>query len=666
MPRKRKADGQPVSPSVSAEGPSAIAPDHKKKVTRPDVAARLKRRHTIEEKAVKMKLASFCTSFELALEIDICAKGVTRTCVEASRFLNLHVLRSLDAGLAIPKLDQTYFYRLLSTVAGKPDSAAQQEFGFTIPVFEALRPHNMTRFDPRNAMQMLNYAGKGMLTACKNHVVLNISSRAAKAFKLFFKQLPQQYKAPDRNKVCSLYMRSMERQVVDAQATWQSLSRPPTAATVSAVQAYIDRDLQQYADLPLDIGGISSTERVKKRWWCYLRWLRDLQRVMEQHEARTFSILPLNTFDAKYITIDTGILHGLLARVAERIGEPGPGPLSAFRQHRQQHWEHFFRLTRAEGTNKRLNFEYMLLSDGYAVSVLLSQTKQQYADPEVYATVHATPDLRGKRVVAVDPGRRDLFTAVTSDAAGRDSYTRYSNAEYREKIGATKAQQKRRRWLESAALEQLLELPSAKTSSSAAMEHHIIALFKILDDVLHHNCAWRVRALRFTQYGCRQKVMHDICNRLETAGTDADDDRRVVIAYGAGSFSPSSKGHCPGPVKAVYRQLKRRGMAEVYKEGEAYSSQLCSCCHHKLVPMYGQGDSGAIHAVRRCLNTECWRTVWHRDRNAAQNIRHTFLHTCYYGSRPLVFTRAFQMRRRQHTRRRSSRSRPVDSVMPAL
>jgi hypothetical protein len=90
------------------------------------------------------------------------------------------------------------------------------------------------------------------------------------------------------------------------------------------------------------------------------------------------------------------------------------------------------------------------------------------------------------------------------------------------------------------------------------MMAHLTELFKILDALLLHNGAWRVRGLRFTQYGLKQKVMHDICERIITCNSDPKDTRPVVVAFGAGAFSASSGGQCSGPVKGVRRALQQK------------------------------------------------------------------------------------------------------------
>ena len=84
----------------------------------------------------------------------------------------------------------------------------------------------------------------------------------------------------------------------------------------------------------------------------------------------------------------------------------------------------------------------------------------------------------------------------------------------------------------------------------------------------------------------------------------------------------------------------------MYDVNEDYSSQLCSECHQKVEPMYGENSCGAIHGVRRCVTANCQRTLWNRDTNAALNILHIFLHEVLHGIGPVVFSRTYQVRLR--------------------
>ena len=181
------------------------------KRSRPDVAVRKKRRAEIHQSAVKMTLNKICFDYQLATEIEICVHGVTRKTIEASRFLNYYVLKLLEEGDEVPKLDQSFFYAAFTSMAGAEKAETMEMFGEALQDYNHLRPQNMERFDYRHVNQMLNYAGKDYMINCRNHVVLNISARVRKAFKLLFQSLPQQFKAEDWEKARHCFMRRMSR-----------------------------------------------------------------------------------------------------------------------------------------------------------------------------------------------------------------------------------------------------------------------------------------------------------------------------------------------------------------------------------------------------------------------------------------------------------------------
>jgi hypothetical protein len=192
--------------------------------------------------------------------------------------------------------------------------------------------------------------------------------------------------------------------------------------------------------------------------------------------------------------------------------------------------------------------------------------------------------------------------------------------------------------------EKLMELPTAKTADLNKMELHISSLLGILNKVLSLNLWKRVRELRFRQYARRQKVLHDIAETVVT-GDFQDDERDVVIAYGNATFT--TRERMPGPVKTIRRILQKR-KENIHFINENYTSQLCSGCHQKLDRMYDD-DGESIWAVKCCNNSKCKRTVWNRDVNACINIMYIFLSEVIQGIRPEIFTRQFQLRKKQIT-----------------
>ena len=142
-----------------------------------------------------------------------------------------------------------------------------RSFGEALQVCERVRPQDIDWFHYYHVPQMLNYAGKDYMTACKNHMVFNISARVGKAFRLFFDAFPHRFRAEDRNKAKHYYMKRMSHEcsAEEGEPMWQSFKRTPTEETQAAVVEYIDQRLERYQDLPLDTGGKRPVKRMEKR-----------------------------------------------------------------------------------------------------------------------------------------------------------------------------------------------------------------------------------------------------------------------------------------------------------------------------------------------------------------------------------------------------------------
>ncbi|GAB9473287.1 hypothetical protein Gpo141_00010442 [Globisporangium polare] len=106
----------------------------------------------------------------------------------------------------------------------------------------------------------------------------------------------------------------------------------------------------------------------------------------------------------------------LLRRVAERTGRTKPEALPTFRVAARAHWETYFKLSKAEGNNVRRDFERMLKTDGYAVSILLSKAKASGA------TLSPDINLAGERVVSVD-----LVSWAWLEKDGKPTFSHYSS-----------------------------------------------------------------------------------------------------------------------------------------------------------------------------------------------------------------------------------------------
>ena len=118
--------------------------------SRPDVRERLQRRKVIQNCAVKTTLRTFSLDDELTREIEACVHGVTRTAIEASRFMNYYVLKLLEEGEDVPKIDQSLLYAAFTTMAGSTLASTVEKFDEALQDYEHLRPPAMERFDCKN------------------------------------------------------------------------------------------------------------------------------------------------------------------------------------------------------------------------------------------------------------------------------------------------------------------------------------------------------------------------------------------------------------------------------------------------------------------------------------------------------------------------------------
>jgi hypothetical protein len=211
----------------------------------------------------------------------------------------------------VPKIDETSFYGAFTTMPGARKASTIENLGEALNDYKGLRPAGMARFDNESVEQMLLYSVREYLTAFKNHVVLNLVKPIEKAFMRLFRALKKKFTAKNRYNFGATSGGRMAREVGPGaeDAMWADVTEVPDAATRAALRAYVDRNLDKYANLPLDAAGPYQTYVVEKRWWAYLRWLHVLHIIkhekatlaelhdIEFKQARMFSILPLCSYD---------------------------------------------------------------------------------------------------------------------------------------------------------------------------------------------------------------------------------------------------------------------------------------------------------------------------------------------------------------------------------
>ena len=197
------------------------------------------------------------------------------------------------------------------------------------------------------------------------------------------------------------------------------------------------------------------------------------------------------------------------------------------------------------------------------------------------------------RLVAVDPGRRSIFTAAVHDRDGLEQDLQaisptlsqryrsfsWSNKRWHEVSGTNEHNAKRRKWLQDApALNaNLLSTPTAKVAGTQAFGIHIKHRLQHALAVQHHFSKARHRKLRRKLKIRRQKALQEVCNTISLHSS------KTVMAFGDAKFSSSSKGFVPTPTSSLRRHLGTT--CKVCDVDEFGTSMLCCACHRAMVGM---------------------------------------------------------------------------------
>lgn len=217
-----------------------------------------------------------------------------------------------------------------------------------------------------------------------------------------------------------------------------------------------------------------SKKDMEMSWWSYLGILWRILRVFEefnrldagnrvengnrQRGLRLFSLLPLYSFRAKHITIDTDSLHSLWCLAGF------PAPILRFREDFEVWWNRAFKLEKVTSTSLGQGgrqFEYSIKTDGISASVVLRKELPPPSDLDEYGWRWGNVDEARIRVgfvplliqenvpvVGLDPGRRDLYTCSSGSGPTRNGISfSMSTKTWRNLAGITRATLRRESWI---------------------------------------------------------------------------------------------------------------------------------------------------------------------------------------------------------------------------
>ena len=533
----------------------------------------------------------------------------------------------------------------------------------------------------------LNYAGLSYLTACKNHVVLNFYGRISKYWKRCFRN----YKFKKRKKGSFFYwltkMLLDEMDISDEE--WNSkitqiFSKIQPDEIQKCKDSYnnIRQHLLEANVLPFDKDNISKNwqQLLKPLLWirkhideCIKETNENEEKIDEKSKLgkcfRKFSLLPIPSLDAKYMTIDMAVLKdlwsiGIKAARQKNLNIDIP---SSFQSDEDVYtiWKKSFLRLKLKNKIETHYFDCRIQTDGMGASLtwrrpkvikedkedekkkLENQNYEEYKGPDprrnanVDENLNVIPNLNvatnpSTTYIAIDPGKKEFIVAVRKNESTpflQVNSKAWYGPEY---INSEKRKlQKLKKYTSNVHEVPSNEIPSLKTVNQNEWAIGVKYITGTLIKTLRYYGSNGCKRLRWGGYIATQKALCNLVNKL------ACDTQITDVAFGNwGNASGLTTGYRSGPVKKLTRALQKDQKSRfcVHIIDEYCSSKLCCRCDKKL---FAPKDKNVVEeakknnkkvksiwGIRVCKNcgpeglkdAEGGDITWNRNTNAAHNI----------------------------------------------
>ena len=622
---------------MNTEAPSkdeTPSPIKEKGVKRPDVAARHSRRKALVEQCVKCalsgRLAPDWDPRLRALLVDNLERQVRSTSeitVRGSLLVNEVLLHCLRMDLPLPPLTQSFFNACF--LQGLKQSSRQSKSDFTVAkdVYDNEFYDYPTIERTRGDCQAITIAAARYGTNLKTSVLHAFLGRQKSFVGTWLRHHELESEELSAHRVQCLINGWEKPPVPRKRKRKKDDNKGDEPEELPAkVSAFIKHERKLLGN-PQDFAITDKTTCVES----LLRYLFHILEFYREHGVgRGFSIAPICQIKRHFMTVDTTVLFELLKNVAAKADpQCCPGWLTALGgmtlktffqgQHeglRNTAWNATFHL---DGLRRRRTFGNQIDTDGVAMTVHFHVTIRKRAKHQ--KRTKKQPN-KFKRIVAIDPGRTNLVTALDSSTSKLRTLTR---GEYYKKARILRLQQKTRTW----------ELPLrgvvsawAKTSIRTSSPSHAYAYRQVL--VRNYDRLW---ALRFEKkrarealacFAGKQHVLDSFFSSFTHRG-----EEKPVIAYGAASFHPTGKGEVSVPVKGVLKACRKHYQTVLVNE--YLTTKVHHACDHRLNPIASRKAGPPVRAIRGlCWCQTCTKFV-SRDGNAAHNILRVFKTNVYHG-----------------------------------
>ena len=356
---------------------------------------------------------------------------------------------------------------------------------------------------------------------------------------------------------------------------------------------------------------------------------------------KTYQWLPRkNSLIPEYIPIDTTIILDILETDNKNYSKKNKDDIDLL-------WsKHFYYLYEKNNRleNKKYKFNYLIYTDGYGVSILYNNLNNtdNTLKKEKYITDldnNTLKKLRNKKILGVDPGKRQLVTIVDD----KKKKVRYS-ANQRRVECKYKLKEKRFRKFKSIIITKIESEFSKHNYKTTKLDTYLELLKlknKYQKQLANHYKSKIYRKYKFTTYVSSQQSEANLVKRIKKKFGN-----NIVLGYGNWSEKKQMKNYIPTKGIGLRRMLSK--YFPVYLVDEFRTSIRCHSCKSKndyvinrKNPRPYKNNTICVHSLLRCKNVNCSK-YWDRDINGAQNIREVAELHIYGLKRPKQLSRSIQ------------------------
>ena len=397
----------------------------------------------------------------------------------------------------------------------------------------------------------------------------------------------------------------------------------------------------------------------------YIYMNKQLENLNDEN-IRLFNVLPLRSnIVPKHICIDT---CGLISNF---LGEESTTPhYKNYKQYDNQHklWDRFFNLKDKIFKKKHYTFNYMIKTDGVAVSILFirlgtdnqplkynpcktsSEENINYIEDEII-----TDELRSKKIVCIDPNYSDLIYCGSRDENGKLQTFRYTQNQRRletrvKKYNKMLDQFNKQNTIQGQnvkEIETVLSKYNKKTCNYNNFKDYLIEKNKLNYLLYSHYENKLFRKLKLNIYINTQKSESKMIKNFNRKFGNPDNTLCIM-----GDFDKSNN-HMKGLEPVIckrFRRLFRNAGYKTHMINEFRTSKLCNCCHKEIEPfMTRLSHKPKDNKIEKKIlvngllshkedKHEC-EIIHNRDKNAVQNMLYIVKHIFETGKRPEAFNR---------------------------